>query len=358
MRTQDMQIVHTEGTALERAEQFGEAVREGMQAWIGMLEPLRERFASQSRVQKIADRMLKRFHALNPPMEIQEACCRAAGVTAEQVHECATLQAIGKSRLDTECSGVVLKKSGKVILGQNLDTGTECGEINFLEVGSGPDTDGFARFCPPHMLECMFGLSPSGIASGGASGPGHDPLREGHGSGMFLTRWLFFYRCETVAEIGATAGREIVVGKGSNGVWVGADGRVIRMEQGGGALAVDYPIEDWAVATGHRAHLCGDELGWRDDAKAAAEEARLRRFNELAGDAAGTAGDPVEDMKRILADHQTVDGHPASAPCRHGGEEAGDTQFSCILDLTERVVHYCGQPCCNEWGTIPLQDRG
>lgn len=173
---------------VERAEQFGEAVREGMQTWIGMLKPLRERFSSQPRVRKIADRMLNRFHALNPPMEAQEDCCRAAGVTAEQVHECATLQAIGKSRLDSECSGVVLKKSGKVTLGHNLDSDTECGEINFVEVGSDPDTDGFARFCPPYMLECMSGLSPSGIASGGASGPGHDPLREGHGNGMFLTR--------------------------------------------------------------------------------------------------------------------------------------------------------------------------
>ncbi|MFW5866892.1 MAG: hypothetical protein ACOCX2_03685, partial [Armatimonadota bacterium] len=275
MRTQDMQIVHTEGTALERAEQFGEAVREGMKTWIGMLRPLRERF-SDARARTIADRMLERFHALDPPLEMQRACCRAAGVTAEQVHECATLQAIGKSRLDSECSGVVLKKSGKVILGQNLDTGTECGEINYLEVGSGPDTDGYARFCPPHMLECMFGISPHGIASGGASGPMHDPLREGRGNGMFLTRWLFFYRCASVGEIGAVAGREIVVGKGSNGVWVDAAGDVIRMEQGGGALAVDYPVEDWAVSTGHRAHLHGDELGRRDEAKAAAEEARWR----------------------------------------------------------------------------------
>ena len=354
MRTEDMQIVYTEGNAIERAEQFGEAVRDGMQAWMAMLAPLRERFAAPG-VRPVADRMLKRFYALDPPLEMQEACCRAAGASAEQVHEFATLQAIGKSRLDSECSGVVLKKSGKVILGQNLDTGTECGEINFLEIGRGPNTPGYARFCPPHMLECMFGISPHGIANGGASGPMHDPLREGRGNGMFLTRWLFFYRCASVAEIGATAGREIVVGKGSNGVWADADGNVIRMEQGGGALAVDYPVEHWAVSTGHRAHLYGDELGWRDEAKAAAEAVRWRRLNELAEEAASRPGDPVDDMKRILANHETVDGHPASAPCRHGGATAGDTQFSCVFDLTDRVVHYCGQPCCNEWRSIELQ---
>ncbi len=348
-----MQIVRTEGTAIERAEQFGEAVREGMRAWFEMLAPLRDRLSSPA-AQAIKASMLERFYSLDPPMEIEEACCRAAGVSADEVFEMATLQAIGKSRLDTECSGVVLKKSGKVVLGQNLDTGTECGEINFLEIGHGPDTEGFARFCPPYMLECMFGLSPHGIANGGASGPMHDPLRNGRGMGMFLTRWLFFYRCRTVAEVAATAARHIVVGKGSNGVWVSADGEVVRLEQGGGALGVDYPIEDWAVATGHRTHLYGDELGWRDPEKAAAEEARWRRFSELAADAAGREGDPVEDMKRILADHKTADGHPASAPCRHGGETAGDTQFSCIFDLTDRVVHYCGQPCCNEWREIAL----
>jgi hypothetical protein len=249
----------------------------------------------------------------------------------------------------------VLKKAGRVVLGQNLDTGTECREINYLEVGRGPDSDGFARFCPPHMLECMFGLSPHGIASGGASGPMHDPLREGRGHAMFLTRWLFFYRCRTVFDVGATAGRNIVVGKGSNGVWVGADGDVVRMEQGGGALAVDYPVEDWAVTTGHRAHLTGEELGWRGEEKAAAEQARRHRFEELVREAAGRPGDPVDEMKRILADHTVVDGHPASAPCRHGGEAHGDTQFSCVFDVTERVVHYCGQPCCNEWREIVLE---
>jgi hypothetical protein len=129
------------------------------------------------------------------------------------------------------------------------------------------------------------------------------------------------------------------------------------MEQGGGAVAVDYPVEDWAVATGHRAHLHGDDLGWRDESKAAAEGARRRRLNRLAQEAVGRQGDPVREMKRILADHETVDGHPASAPCRHGGEAAGDTQFSLVFDLTDRVVHYCGQPCRNKWRQIALEDR-
>ena len=179
-------------------------------------------------------------------------------------------------------------------------------------------------------------------------------MGEGKGPPALLTRWLYFYRCESPAEVAAAAARYPVAGKGTNNVWANAAGEVVRTEEGGGAVAVSRPRQDWAVATGHRTHLHGEELGGHAPEKAAAELARWRRLNLLAERAANAPGDPVEQMKRILADHEVVDGHPASAPCRHGDETTGSTQFSFIYDLTRRAVHYCGTPCENEWRQIAL----
>lgn len=353
MTTDDLQVICTEGSALERAAQFGEATREALAAYLALTEPALRHFSSP-RGQALRANLLDYFYALDPPLELEETYCRAAGCSAETLIERAAAFSAGKSKLDFECSGVVLKKDGLVVLGQNLDTGTECRDANLLEIAHDPDGQAYARFCWPSMLSCMHGVNIHGVANGGASGPPGDPMSEGKGLPVLLTRWLYFYRCLTPAEVAGAAARYPVVGKGTNNVWANAAGEVVRTEEGGGALAVSRPTQDWAVATGHRTHLHGEELGRHAPEKAAAELARWRRLNGLAEQASKTPGDPVEQMKLILADHETVDGHPASAPCRHGDESTGSTQFSFVYDLTGRVVHYCGTPCENEWRQIAL----
>ncbi|MFW6038991.1 MAG: hypothetical protein ACOC9P_00760 [bacterium] len=64
-------------------------------------------------------------------------------------------------------------------------------------------------------------------------------------------------------------------------------------------------------------------------------------------------GDLIANVKRILADHQRTDDHPDSAPCRHDG--AGNAmQFSLIMDVSDRSVYYCGQPCSAGWRRAAL----
>lgn len=351
MRTEDLQMVETHGDAIERARQFGEATREGLKAYLALTEPSLRCFASP-RGQALKGNLVEHFYRLDPPMELVEAFCEAAGASAETMIERAASFSAGKSKLDTECSGVVLRKAGRVLIGQNLDTGTECGEANFLEIGRGPDTRGYARFCWPFVLSCMHGINIHGVANGGCSGPVGDPMGEGKGLPALLSRWLYFYRCRTPADVAKAMRRYRVVGKGSNNVFADAGGEIVKTEQGGGGFGLHYPTEDWCVATGHRPHIRGEGLGDNPPAKKAADKARWDRLNLLAEQALDTPADPVDDLKRMLADHETADGHPESAPCRHG--ETSSTQFSFIYDLTNRVVHYCGQPCCNEWRRVGL----
>ncbi len=351
MDTADLMVVETRGSALERARQFGEAVREPLQAMLA--GDLVERVISDAHRREIADRMLAHFRALDPPLELEQACCEAAGVDLQRLLDYRVAVAISKSRAAEGCSGVILQKGGRIVVGQNLDTGPIPRGENVLEIGRGPE-GGYARFCPPHILECMFGMNAHGLTNGGASGPPNDPLRAGHGLPTTLVRWQYFYRCATPADVAALAGRHLVAGKGSNNVWVCPSGEMLRVEQGGGAVAMMRPEGSVAVATGHRAYLRGEDLGERAPEMAAADRSRGLRLQELARAAAETPGDPVEQMKRILADHRRVHDHPVSAPCRHGGEQFGDTQYSVVFDVTARAVHYCGQPCRCEWRTVAL----
>ncbi|MEA3403482.1 MAG: C45 family autoproteolytic acyltransferase/hydrolase [Armatimonadota bacterium] len=351
MNTSDLLVVETQGTALERARQFGEAVREPLQRMLG--GDLVERVICDERRRAIADRMLAHFHAMRPPLELEEACCEAAGVEMQRLLDHRVAVAISKSRPPEGCSGVILQKDERIIVGQNLDTGPIPHGENVLEIGRGPE-GGYARFCPPHILECMFGMNAHGLAHGGASGPPDNPLRGGNGVPTTLVRWRYFYRCVTPSDVAAAAGEHLVAGKGSNNVWVCPSGEMLRLEQGGGAVAMMRPEGRFAVATGHRAYLRGEDLGDRAPEAAAAERNRWLRLRELAAEALDAPGDPVAQMERMLADHQRVDDHPVSAPCRHGGERFGDTQYSVVFDVTAREVHYCGQPCRCEWRTIVL----
>ncbi len=350
MNTSDLLLVETSGTALERAAQFGEAVREPLQRMLD--DGLIERVVCDANRRAIADRMLAQFHALKPPLELEQACCEAAGVELERLLSHRVAVAISKSRAPG-CSGVILQKDGRVIVGQNLDTGPIARGANVLEIGRGPE-GAYARFCPPHILECMFGMNAHGLTNGGASGPPNDPLRSGGGLPTTLLRWQYFYRCGTVQEVAAAAGAGIVAGKGSNNVWVDASGAMLRTEQGGEALAIVRPEGAFAVATGHREYLRGSDLGERPAETAAAERNRWLRLRELAQEALAGPGDPIAQMKRILTDHTLTDGHAVSAPCRHGGERFGETQYSVIFDVTAREAHYCGQPCRCEWRTVAL----
>lgn len=351
MNTDDLLIIETQGSAVERARQFGEAVREPLQR---MLDgDLVERVICDERRRAIANRMLAHFRAMAPPLAREQACCEAAGVELERLLDQRVAVAISKSRQPEGCSGAVLQKEGRIVVGQNLDTGPIPRGENVLEIGRGPEGS-YARFCPPYILECMFGMNAHGLTNGGASGPPGDPLRGGEGVPTTLIRWKYFWECRTPSEVAASAGKHVVAGKGSNNVWVCPAGEMLRTEQGGGAVAMMRPEGRFAVATGHRAYLRGEDLGERAPEAAAAERNRWLRLRELAAEALGETDDPVAQVRRMLSDHQRVDDHPVSAPCRHGGERFGDTQYSVIFDVTAREVHYCGQPCRCEWRTVAL----
>ncbi len=351
MTTDDLLIIETEGTALERARQFGEAVAEPLQRMLA--GDLVGRVICNEHRRAIADRMLDHFRAMAPPIEREQACCDAAGVDLERLLDHRVAVAIAKSRAPDGCSGVILHTDESIIVGQNLDTGPIPRGENVLEIGRGPE-GAYARFCPPHILECMFGMNVHGLTNAGASGPPDDPLLEGDGLPTTLMRWQYFYGYSTVLDVVSMLSEGLVAGKGTNNVWVDAEGVMARTEQGGGAVAVERPEGEFAVATGHRQFFAGPDFGQRAPLAAAAERNRWLRLRELAAEALERPGDAVAQMKRILSDHETVDDHPVSAPCRHGGERFGDTQYSVIFDVTAREVHYCGQPCRCEWRKIAL----
>ena len=355
MRTEDMQIVYTRGNAVERAQQFGEACREAVPAYSEMTAGAADIFSSP-RGQALKKSLLENFYSLDPPMDVLEGFCDAAGVSLDVLVERAAAVSAGKSKPDLECSGALLKKDGLVLLGQNLDTGTECAEVNFMEIGHEADgSHGYARFCWPSPLSHMQGINIHGVANGGASAPPNDPMGVGYGHALLLIRWLPFYRCHDVAEVAGAVSQYPMIGKGTNNVWADPDGGMLGTEQGGGSVGIYYPTKNWAAATGFRVHVQGEQLGKHDtQEKANAEHNRWLRFNELLEEAANTPGDPVEQMKRIMADGKIVDGHPASAPCRHAGKQYEGTQFSWIYDVTNRVVNYCGDPSINEWRQIAL----
>ncbi|MBD3292942.1 MAG: hypothetical protein GF393_08470, partial [Armatimonadia bacterium] len=240
-------IVETSGTAIDRARQFGEAVAEPLQRMLA--GDLVERVICDERRRAIADRMLAHFHAMEPPLELEQACCEAAGVDLARLLDQRVAVAIAKSRAPEGCSGVILQSDERILMGQNLDTGPIPRGENVLEIGRGPE-GACARFCPPYILECMFGMNAHGLTNGGASGPPDNPLRGGGGVPTTLIRWKYFWQCRTPSDVAASAGEHLVAGKGSNNVWVCPTGEMLRTEQGGGAVAMMRPEGRFAVATG------------------------------------------------------------------------------------------------------------
>ena len=351
MTTDQLQIVETHGTALERARQFGEAVRDGLEEYLALTEGSLKLFAGPAG-QRLREDLLGEFYRLDPPMELLGAFCEAAATSADIMVERMASFSAGKSRLLGECSGVFLSKAGQVAMAQNLDTGAECAVCNYLEVARGPDTDGYARFCWPDILSYMHGINAHGVCTTGCSGPAGDPMRPGGGPAVLSSRWVYLYECRTVEDVDARVRAVAANGKGVNSIYADASGRALKVEQGGGCYGLHAPEGGWCVATGYRPYISGDDLGQNPPEKAAAEKARWDRLSVLCRDAVGRPGGPVDDLKRTMADHETTGGHPHSAVCRH--DETSCSQFSFIYDLTGRVVHYCGQPCCNEWRSIKL----
>ena len=183
---------------------------------------------------------------------------------------------------------------------------------------------------------------------GGCSGPAGDPIGAGDGITGTLWRLPVFYASRSVEDVRALVATVRIPGKGFNGVYVDSDGVLLWTQQGGGdgaSVSVETPF---CVATGYRPALPEPAT-----AKYTAGVDRWRRLTSLAEAAAQGTGDLVEAMKRLLADHEVIAGHPDSAPCRHGGRE-NSTQFSVVTDVTGRCVQYCGRPCENEWAEVRL----
>jgi len=280
--------------------------------------------------------------------DILEGCAQGAKLRADEILDTCIAIAFSKSRLGA-CSGIAIARDGKVVVGQNWDTGPESCPTVALEVAEDEDGRKAARFSWANPLEAWIPLNCHGLSMSGASG-GSGTLGDGVGMPVTLYRRMFFDRCRSVEEARRLVEKHPMIGKGANQVFADASGAILGVELEAGRHAFSKPEEGVAVMTGCRVNLRGKGLGSAPPAKAAAERRRRDLLVRLC-QAARRERDLVAALKRALATHD--DGsHPHSSPCRHDGTNC--TQYSFVVDLTERRYYYCGQPCRNEWRCIQL----
>ena len=347
MKTSDLTIVETTGSLVERAGQFGEAVRDNYAATAALFDrrrPLLKTAQGKQVLANVRSRYLKDFAVMLPYMV---AFAKGLGETLEAVLELNILVMLSKSRL-AECTGFIITRNGHTVVGQNWDTGESAAPMAVLEIGRGGPGPATARFTSPLTLDFWAGVNPHGLATGGCSGPSGDPIGSGDGVTGTLWRGPVFYRCESIGDVKASVADVPVPGKGFNTVYADKDGGMFWTQQGGGRYGTVTPDTPYCAATGYRPAM--NEPG---TPKEEAERNRWRRFMFLGGQASRSGQNLVATVKEILADHHVTGGHPASAPCRHDGPE-NSTQFSLVFDLTAKHVHYCGRPCENEWRQIRL----
>ena len=342
MRTEDLTVVETEGAPRRRAGQLGEAVRENYHATASLFEPRRALLETPQSRRVLANVRRRYCSECSDILPYVDAFSRGLGITRESLVEMNVLVALCKSRLD-ECSGFIITRGGRTVVSQNWDTTESAAPMAVLEIGRDPNGPDTVRFTSPLVLDFWSGINPYGLCKGGCSGPAGDPI--GDGKGLTGTLWggPLFYRCGSVADVRSLVENTPLPGKGMNSVFVDSHGTTLWTQQGGGRFAVAEPDTPYCVATGYR-----PGINQPVTPKDRAGRHRWQRFMDLGADAMNRSGDLLADVKAILADHQMTDGHPDSAPCRHGGPE-NSTQFSVITDVTNRTVHYCGRPCENEW---------
>ncbi|MBN2307623.1 MAG: hypothetical protein JXR94_01550 [Candidatus Hydrogenedentes bacterium] len=347
MKTDDFTVVETSGGPVERAGQFGEAVRANYAAVAALFEPRRALLDTpqgQRVLANVRTRYLAECADILPHMK---AFAKGLDVDFDALLELNILVMLTKSRLE-ECTGVIVARGDHVVVGQNWDTGEKAAPMAVLDIGRGGGTPATARFTSPLTLDFWAGVNPYGLATGGCSGPSGDPIGDGMGITGTLWRGPVFYRCKSVADVKALVESVPIPGKGPNTVYVDAGGAMLWVQQGGGHSGVVAPETPYCAATGYRPLLNEPR-----NPKEMAEYHRWERFMLLAKDASECTRDLVACVKAVLADHCVVDDHPDSSPCRHGGPDSS-TQFSLVFDLTARTVHYCGRPCENPWRAIEL----
>jgi hypothetical protein len=347
VKTSDLTVVETRGDLVQRAKQLGEAVRENYKSITAQFDKHKPKLDTPQGKTVLANVRKRYFRDFSDMLPYMTAFAEGLGVPLDDVLNVNILVGLAKSRRN-ECSGFIIVRDGRVVVGQNWDTGASAAPMAVLEIGrdsEGPDT---ARFTSPLTLDYWSGINSHGLCMGGCSGPNGDPIDDGDGVTIWLFRGPLFYNCKTVADVQRMAESVPVVGKGSNAVFIDSNGDTLWLQQGAGRFAAMKPDTPFCAATGY---LPG--LNEPRNEKEHAEANRWRRFMELGAKTMQRNGDLVEDVQNILADHHCTGNHPDSAPCRHDGP-GNSTQFSILTDVTNRQVHYCGQPCENEWNTVSL----
>jgi hypothetical protein len=347
VKTCDLTVIETRGDLVQRAGQLGEAVRENYQKTAAMFEVHKPKLQTPQGKTVLANVRKHYFQECSDVLPYMKAFSEGLGVPFDDVVNLNILLGLAKSKLN-ECTGFVIVRDGHVVVGQNWDTGRSAAPMAVLEIGRDSMGANTARFTSAVTLDFWSGMNPHGLCMGGCSGPGGDPIGDGNGVTVSLWRGPLFYRCRTIADVRRLAENVPMVGKGTNGVFIDSRGEVLWTQQGAGRFAVAEPETPYGAATGYRPGMNASR-----SPKEQAEENRWRRFMQLGAEAMKRKGDLVEDVKMILADHHCTDGHPDSAPCRHDGPE-NSTQFSIITDVSNRRIHYCGQPCENEWKSTNL----
>ena len=347
MKTDDLTVVETRGTFAEQAAQLGEAVRSNYAATAALFEARRGLLETPQGREVLTNVRRRYAEGCADMLPYMEAFAKGLGVPLDEVLDLNILVMLGKSRL-RECTGFIITRDGRTVVGQNWDTGESAAPMAILEIGRRPDAPATARFTSPLTLDFWAGVSPHGLATGGCSGPAGDPIGDGQCMTGTLWRGPVFYRCKNIEDVRHLVTTVTIAGKGTNTVYVDASGQMLWVQQGGARFGMSTPVTPYCAATGYRPILSEPRTP-----KEHAEKHRWERFMALGEKAVNSDRDLVSAVKRILADHHVVDGHSDSSPCRHGGPE-NSTQFSLVFDLSARVVHYCGRPCENEWRQIVL----
>ena len=347
MKTEDLTLVETTGDAIQCAAQLGEAVRPNFKTMAAFFEPhigKLEAPAAKRAAERIRTCFLRECEDLLPCLD---AFAENVGASRDEVLRINLAVAVGKSApLPDECTGLVLKKEGRIVVGQNWDTGESSADMAVLEISRNPDGPNAVRFTSCLFPDFWAGVNPHGVATAGCSGPAGDPVGTVDGLGVMFWRMRAFYRCRSAPDVERAVEIVPLTGKGTNMVYVDPQGDILWVQHGGGRHGLYAPSTPYCAATGFRPLM---DRPVTDKEKA--EKNRWLRVMRLCADALADPRDPVEGVRDILCDYTIADCHPHSSPCRCDGPESS-TQYSLVIDVTDRKLHYCGQPHDRRWRTV------
>ena len=348
----DVPYLETHGSAYQRGQQHGEALRQRIQRAIEKWPyPARGNNARETIVGRCLSYLRLRFPELVDEMR---GIASGANLAFEEVFWLSAFNALprvpgwqdassGQEPLQ-QCTGVVLRGESGMVMGKSSDIDENQREQYLLEKATTETGYAYLSLRWVGSVWTEAGLNSHGVAVGATSGPTVVIGQMGYGIPQHCALTPVMARCHSVPEALELLGQTVMTGKGTNLVLADGEGGAAVVEKSFDRQATVLMGEgEGAVHTTN--HCLMPAL--RGSATSANSENRYAHLQQRLS--AGRYPDAVEALKDIYADHANP-----GAICQHG-QDGLHTLVTCIVDPGAKFLWVNGNPgCAREYRAFTL----